>query len=100
MPLELTAAERHQPKKMTYGHKTPYQTRRRAAILLPTARGRINARIAAETHLHVHTVRRRRGRFAAGRVPAMADRRRSGWPPTFTCGDQFTRGNFAHLMAS
>ena len=30
------------------------------------------------------TVRRWRGRFAAGRVPALADRRRSGRPPTFT----------------
>ncbi|MFE9539317.1 helix-turn-helix domain-containing protein [Streptomyces sp. NPDC006691] len=30
------------------------------------------------------TARRWRGRFAAGRVPALADRKRSGWPPTLT----------------
>ncbi|MFC5201008.1 IS630 family transposase [Streptomyces kaempferi] len=82
--LELTAAERHRLKKMAYGHKTPHQARQRATIVLLAARGRSNARIAAETHLHVDTVRRWRGRFAAGRVPALADRKRSGRPPTFT----------------
>ncbi|MFD1276148.1 IS630 family transposase [Streptomyces kaempferi] len=84
MLLELTAAERHRLKKMAYGHKTPHQARQRATIVLLAARGRSNARIAAETHLHVDTVRRWRGRFAAGRVPALADRKRSGRPPTFT----------------
>ncbi|MFE5402741.1 helix-turn-helix domain-containing protein [Streptomyces sp. NPDC056580] len=69
---------------MAYGHKTPHQARQRATIVLLAARGRSNARIAAETHLHVDTVRRWRGRFAAGRVPALADRKRSGRPPTFT----------------
>jgi len=83
-PLELTAAERHRLKKMAYGHKTPHQARQRATIVLLAARGRSNARIAAETHLHVDTVRRWRGRFAAGQVPALADRKRSGRPPTFT----------------
>ncbi|MET7666213.1 SDR family oxidoreductase [Streptomyces sp. NPDC005463] len=84
VPLELTAAERHRLKKMAYGHKTPHQARQRATIVLLAARGRSNARIAAETHLHVDTVRRWRGRFAAGRVPALDDRKRSGRPPTFT----------------
>ena len=84
VPLKLAAAERHRLKKMAYGHKTPHQTRRRATIVLLAARDRGNAQIAAETHLHVDTVRRWRGRFAAGRVPALADRRRSGRPPTFT----------------
>jgi transposase len=84
VPLELTAAERHRLKKMAYGHKTPHQARQRATIVLLAARGRGNARIAAETRLHVDTVRRWRGRFAVGRVPALADRKRSGRPPTFT----------------
>ncbi|MFS8199673.1 helix-turn-helix domain-containing protein [Streptomyces sp. CWNU-52B] len=53
-------------------------------IVLLAARGRNNAQIAAEIDLHVGTVRRWRGRFAAGRVPALADRKRSGRPPTFT----------------
>ncbi|WP_406311822.1 helix-turn-helix domain-containing protein [Streptosporangium sp. NBC_01639] len=84
VPVELAAAERHRLKKMAYGHKTPYQARQRATIVLLAARGRGNARVAAETRLHVDTVRRWRGRFAAGRVPALADRKRSGRPPTFT----------------
>jgi transposase len=84
VPLELTAAERHRLKKMAYGHKTPHQARQRATIVLLAARGRSNAQIAAEIHLHLDTVRRWRGRFAAGRVPALADRKRSGRPPTFT----------------
>lgn len=53
----LTAAERHRLKKMAYGRKTPHQARQRAAVVLLAARGRGNARIAAETHLHVDTVR-------------------------------------------
>ncbi|MER6691806.1 IS630 family transposase [Streptomyces minutiscleroticus] len=82
--MELTASERHRLKKMAYGHKTPHQARQRATIVLLAARGRGNARIAADTHLHVDTVRRWRGRFAAGRMAALADRKRSGRPPTFT----------------
>ncbi|MEU9102609.1 helix-turn-helix domain-containing protein [Streptomyces sp. NPDC048361] len=84
VPLELTAAERHRLKKMANGHKTPHQTPQRATIVLLAARGRSNAQIAAETHLLVETVRRWRGRFAAGQVPALADRRRSGREPAFT----------------
>ncbi|WP_307835173.1 IS630 family transposase [Streptomyces adelaidensis] len=80
----LTAAERHRLKKMAYGHKTPHQARQRAAVVLLAARGRSNARIAAETHLHVDTVRTWRGRFAYGGLPALADRKRSGRPARFT----------------
>ncbi|MFF4401502.1 helix-turn-helix domain-containing protein [Streptomyces sp. NPDC001480] len=65
VPLELTAAERHRLKKMAYGHETPHQAHQRATIVLLAARGRSNTQIAAETHLHVDTVRRWRGRFAA-----------------------------------
>ena len=84
VPLELTAAERHRLKEMAHGHKTPHQAHQRATIVLLAARGRSNARIAAETHLHVDTVHRWRGRFAVGQVPALADRKRSGRPPAFT----------------
>ncbi|MET8745076.1 IS630 family transposase [Streptomyces sp. NPDC004728] len=80
----LTAAERHRLKKMAYGHKTPHQARQRAAVVLLAARGQGNARIAAETHLHVDTVRTWRGRFAHGGLPALADRKRSGRPARFT----------------
>lgn len=82
--LTLTAAERHRLKKMTHGHKTQHRTRQRATVVLLAARGRGNARIAAETRLHVDTVRTWRGRFADGGLPALADRQRSGRPARFT----------------
>ncbi|MFF5876755.1 IS630 family transposase [Streptomyces californicus] len=56
----------------------------RAHIVLHAARGRSNARIAAETRLHVDTVRTWRGRLAHGGLPALADRKRSGRPTRFT----------------
>lgn len=84
MAVVLTAAERHRLKKMAYGHKTPHQARQRASVVLLAARGRGNARIAAETHLHEDTVRTWRGRFAHGGLPALADRKRSGRPARFT----------------
>ncbi|BDM70242.1 hypothetical protein HEK616_37290 [Streptomyces nigrescens] len=34
----LTASQRHRLKKMAYGHKTPYQARIRAHIVLHAAR--------------------------------------------------------------
>ncbi|WP_405668140.1 helix-turn-helix domain-containing protein [Streptomyces sp. NBC_01166] len=80
----LTAAERHRLKKMAYGHKTPHQTRQRATIVLLATRGRANAKIAADTRLHVDSVRTWRGRFAHGGIPALTDRRRSGRPARFT----------------
>lgn len=83
-PVALTASERHRLKKMAYGHKTPYQARQRATIVLLAARGRSNVRIAAQTRMHVDTVRMWRGRFAADGLPALSDRRRSGRPPSFT----------------
>ncbi|MFE7660041.1 helix-turn-helix domain-containing protein [Streptomyces celluloflavus] len=52
--------------------------------MLLAARGRPNARIAVQTRLHMDTVRTWRGRFAAGGMPALADRKRSGRPVSFT----------------
>ncbi|WP_406864281.1 helix-turn-helix domain-containing protein [Streptomyces sp. HUAS MG47] len=69
---------------MAYGHKTPHQARQRATSVLWAARGHPNARIAVGTRLHVDTVRTWPGRFAAGRLPALADRKRSGRPVSFT----------------
>jgi transposase len=84
VPVVLTASERHRLKKMAYGHKTPHQARQWATIVLLAARGRPNARIAVQTRLHVDTVRTWRGRFATGGMPALADRKRSGRPVSFT----------------
>ncbi|MFF4148530.1 IS630 family transposase [Streptomyces sp. NPDC001698] len=83
-PIAPTAAERKRLKTMAYGHKTEHRLRMRAQIVLHAARGRSNARIAAETGLHLDTVRLWRGRFADGGIADLADRRRSGRPPAFT----------------
>ncbi|WP_406152851.1 IS630 family transposase [Streptomyces sp. NBC_01023] len=83
-PIALTAAVRERLKKMAYGHKTEYRLRVRAQVVLHAARGRSNARIARETGLHLDTARAWRGRFAAGGLPALADRKRSGRPARFT----------------
>ncbi|MFC9495860.1 helix-turn-helix domain-containing protein [Streptomyces sp. NPDC056982] len=54
----------------------------RAQVVLHAARGRSNARTAREeTGLHVDTVRRWRGRFAAQGKSGPADRERSIRPP-------------------
>ncbi|MDJ0385955.1 helix-turn-helix domain-containing protein [Streptomyces sp. G-G2] len=69
---------------MAYGHKTEHRLRMRSQVVLHAARGRSNAHIAQEMGLHLDTVRTWRGRFAAGGLPALADRRRSGRPARFT----------------
>ncbi|WP_208105633.1 helix-turn-helix domain-containing protein [Streptomyces sp. GC420] len=56
----------------------------RAQVVLHAARDRSNARMARETGLHLDTVRRWRGRFAELRLIGLADRKRSGRPPTFS----------------
>jgi transposase len=83
-PITLANAERERLKKRAYGHKTSYQARQRAAVVLHAARGRSNARIARETGLHLDTVRTWRNRFADGGLSGLADRRRSGRPTRFT----------------
>lgn len=83
-PIALTTYERERLKKMAYGHKTEHRIRQRAQVVLHAARGRSNARIAREMGLHRDTVRTWRGRFAAHRLPALSDRKRSGRPPRFT----------------
>ncbi|KQV19087.1 transposase [Kitasatospora sp. Root187] len=69
---------------MAHGHKTAYQARMRAQIVLHAARGRSNARIARETGLHLDTVRRWRGRFAEQGLAGLTDRNRPGRPSAFT----------------
>jgi len=83
-PIAPAAQERERLKKMAYGHKTEHRLRTRAQVVLHAARGRSNARIARETGLHLDTVRTWRGRFAGHGLPGLADRKRTGRPPTFT----------------
>lgn len=88
VPIVLDACERHRLKKMAYGHKTPYQARQRATIVLLAARGRFNARTAAQTRMHVDTVRAWRGRFAA-----------DGWPPCPTANARGDRPRSARCRS-
>ncbi len=82
--VTLRASERRRLKTAAYGRKTPYQDRVRAQIVLAAARGTPNARIAAQVHVTVDTVRTWRGRFADQGLEGLADRERSGRPPRFT----------------
>jgi transposase len=83
-PIALRAAERARLKQMAYGHKTEYRLRLRAQVVLLASRGRSNARIARETGLHLDTVRTWRNRFAGHGLRGLADRKRTGRPPSFS----------------
>jgi transposase len=80
VPVMLTAAERTTLKKRARGAKTPHRDRLRAQIVLAAARGRDNARIAADLQITADTVRKWRGRFAARGLPGLTDLPRSGRP--------------------
>src|SRR5215469_3559261 len=80
VPVTLAAAERTMLKKRACGAKTAYRDRLRAQIVLAAARGRDNARIAADLRVTVDTVRKWRGRFAARGLAGLADLPRSGRP--------------------
>jgi transposase len=83
-PVTLRAGERRRLKTRAYGHRTPYQDKVRAEIVLAAAGGMSNARIARQVRLTVDTVRTWRGRFAEQGIAGLADRKRSGRPPRFT----------------
>jgi transposase len=62
------------------GAKTCWRDRLRAQIVLAAARGRPNARIAADLRVDEGTVRKWRGRFAELRLAGLKDLPRSGRP--------------------
>src|ERR1700744_3721442 len=75
VPVMLSAAERTALSKRVRGAKTAYRDRLRAQIVLAAARGRDNARIAADLQITVDTVRKWRSRVAGRRPgPGRADR--------------------------
>ena len=78
--VTLSAGERRMLKKRARGGKTAYRDWLRAQIVLAAARGRASARIAADLHVSVDTVRKWRGRFAARGLDGLADLPRSGQP--------------------
>jgi transposase len=80
VPVTPTAAERTTLKKRARGAKTAHRDRLRAQIVLAAARGRDNARIAADLQITADTVRKWRGRFAARGLPGLTDLPRSGRP--------------------
>ena len=80
VPVTLTAAERTTLKERARGAKTAHRDRLRAQIVLAAARGRDNARIAADLQITADTVRKWRGRFAVRGLAGLADLPRSGRP--------------------
>jgi len=80
VPVLLSAGERTALKKRVRGAKTAHRDRLRAQIVLAAARGRDNARIAADLAVSVDTVRKWRGRFAARGLAGLADLPRPGRP--------------------
>ena len=80
VPVMLSAGERTTLKKRVRGAKTAYRDRLRAQIVLAAARGRDNARIAADLRITVDTVRKWRGRFAGRGLDGLTDLPRSGRP--------------------
>ena len=88
VPVTLTAAERKTLKKRARGARTAYRDWLRAQVVLAAARGRANARIAADLHVSVDTVRKWRGRFAARGLDGLADLPRSGRPRRISEADR------------
>jgi transposase len=80
VPVVLSAGERKILNKRVRGAKTAYRDRLRAQIVLAAARGRDNARIAADLRISVDTVRKWRGRFAGRGLDGLADLPRCGRP--------------------
>jgi len=80
VPVTLTAAERTRLEERARGAKTAHRDRLRAQIVLAAARGRDNARIAADLRVTADTVRKWRGRFAVRGPAGLADLPRSGRP--------------------
>ena len=80
VPVVLSAGERNTLSRRVRGAKTAYRDRLRAQIVLAAARGRDNARIAADLAVSVDTVRKWRGRFAARGLAGLADLPRCGRP--------------------
>jgi transposase len=84
VPVVLSAGERKRLNKHARGAKTAYRNWLRAQIVLAAAHGRASARIAADLHVSVDTVRKWRGRFAARGLDGLKDLPRSGRPRRIT----------------
>ncbi|MGH7732128.1 MAG: IS630 family transposase [Gemmatimonadales bacterium] len=88
MAVTLSAPERRTLKNRVRGAKTCWRDRLRAQVVLAAARGRPNARIAADLRVDEGTVRKWRGRFAELRVAGLEDLSRSGRPRLISGADR------------
>jgi hypothetical protein len=86
--IVLSAGEQAVLAARAQSVRGPYRDRLRAAIVLAAAAGQASAGIARELRVCTDTVRKRRRRFAAGRLAGLADAPRSGRPPVFTAADR------------
>jgi alpha-glucuronidase len=75
-------------KKRVRSAKTWWRDRLRAQIVLAAARGRDNARIAADLGITADTARKWRGRFAARGMAGLEDLPRSGRPRRISEADR------------
>jgi transposase len=88
VPVVLSAGERTTLRKRARGAKTAHRDRLRAQIVLAAARGRDNARIAADLRITVDTVRKWRGRFAGRGLDGLTDLPRPGRPRRISEADR------------
>jgi transposase len=82
--ITLTSVDKSVLHARAHSSKSAHRDVIRARIVLAAADGATNTEIAAEVGVHVDTVRKWRRRFAAGGLPALDDRPRSGRRRVFT----------------
>jgi len=81
--VELDVVVRERLKRVAVSVKGQVRAVLRARIVLAAAAGGSNAAIARELDVHVNTVRKWRGRFAASGMDGLRDAARSGRPKTY-----------------
>jgi transposase len=81
--VELDVVVRERLKRVAVSAKGQVRAVLRARIVLAAAAGGSNAAIARELDVHVNTVRKWRGRFAASGMDGLRDAARSGRPKTY-----------------
>jgi transposase len=86
--IVLSVSGRKVLKLRVRGAKTHWRDRLRAQIVLAAARGRGNARIAADLRVDIGTVRKWRGRFAVEGLAGLDDRPRPGRPRRISEADR------------
>jgi len=84
VPIRLTRGERQVLQARIVRARSEQRDVLRARIVLAAAAGETNAPIGARLGVTLDTVRKWRGRFAAGRLQGLADLPRSGRPRVFS----------------